>query len=160
MFHTSHELNNMHVCLTEYQLHMLLVSLLQLALQVTATMLVLAQAVQLTLVVLQGVVTETSELGRIVILATLSHIPSGRRFIRAEPRTVARIGVVVSRRSSEVLHVAIYRSCLADVGLDSIIEGRNRRDLEWQAHLNNRTRNMAGRCSRSELRPEGWSACV
>jgi hypothetical protein len=40
-------------------------------------------------------------------------------------------------RVSCTVHVAVDRGCLADIWLDSIIEGRNRRDLEWQPHLNN-----------------------
>ena len=158
--HTGHELNNMHVSLAENQLHVFRITLLQLALQVSATVLVLAQAVQLTLVMLQRVVAETSELSRIILLATLNHVASGYRFTKPESSTIASIGIAVCRSSCEVLHVAVDRGCLADIWLDSIIEGRNRRDLEWQPHLNNRTTNMGGRCSGSELRPESWSIGV
>src|SRR3954454_21499014 len=107
---------------------MLRVTLLQFALQVSAAMLVLAQAVQLTLIVLQGEVTEACELTRLILLATCSHATSSRVVRKAETR--AGIGGIAIVTSGEARHVVCMMS-LGGIRLDCIIVGGN---LERQSH--------------------------
>jgi hypothetical protein len=68
----------MHTGLGEDHLDMLWVTLLEFPLQITATMLVLAQAIQFTQVMLQRHVAKTRKLGRIIVTTTAGTDASGR----------------------------------------------------------------------------------
>lgn len=131
---TGHQLNHMHVCLAEDQLHMVWITLFQLSLQIPTAVLVLAQVVEFTLVMLQGEVGESSQLGRFSFsLATLA-----ANAVPTAGFVVAVIGVVgvssISIRSREARQLVVVLNCLSTIGRRHSIVVERR---EWHGGCGN-----------------------
>lgn len=125
----SHELHNVNMSFVEDQLDVFWGTLLELPLQIPAAMLILTKAVQLTLVMLEGVVGKARQLGRFAVPVPTGCSTLGWTFRQAVVAVGGKTAVRWGGRI--VLHLAVHRRLIIHVrwhaiSIERVLEGGER----------------------------------